>query len=81
MSHKEKASRAYDFLGLRMAVDMSFGPGWGGAPLGSAIVVNEVELDGHCRIYKVEVGDARPIWTWQNMTKEISKRSTSTVSL
>jgi hypothetical protein len=30
----------YDFFGLRIAVEMSLGPGWGGAPLGSAIVLN-----------------------------------------
>jgi hypothetical protein len=32
---------AYDFLGLRIAVEISLGPGWGGAPLGSAIAEQE----------------------------------------
>jgi hypothetical protein len=32
-------SNTYDFLGLRIAVEMSFGPGWGGAPLGSAMML------------------------------------------
>ena len=32
-----KKEEAYDFLGRKIAVDVSSGPGWGGAPLGSAI--------------------------------------------
>ena len=33
-------SLTYDFFGRKMAVEVSFGPGWGAAPLGSAIVRN-----------------------------------------
>jgi hypothetical protein len=32
----------YDFFGLRIAVEMSSGPGWGGAPLGSAMMFRVV---------------------------------------
>jgi hypothetical protein len=37
-SRKAEQLNTHDFFGLNIAVEMSFGPGWGGAPLGSAIV-------------------------------------------
>lgn len=47
----------HDFLGLKIAVETSLGPGWGGAPLGSAIgkELEEVVVEN-----KKEVEDARP---------------------
>lgn len=46
----------HDFFGLRMAVETSSGPGWGGAPLGSAMVVVVVDELARCR----ETRDTRP---------------------
>ena len=39
-------SNTYDFLGLRIAVDVSSGPGWGAAPLGSAIASTLLNSQG-----------------------------------
>jgi hypothetical protein len=44
--HYKATLRTYDFLGLRMAVATSLGPGPGGAPLGSAIMFSQAYREG-----------------------------------
>jgi hypothetical protein len=48
MSEKsgKRTDFAYDFFARKMAVEVSFGPGWGAAPLGSAIVRYGLKLAG-----------------------------------
>lgn len=55
--HRQQAEQAgnveiHDFFGRRIAVETSFGPGWGAAPLGSAIMIG---VD----VVKVERGEQR----------------------
>jgi hypothetical protein len=75
--------RTHDFFGLRMAVETSSGPGWGGAPLGSAIeMVVEDELarcrerEGHASSYRTQT---QPNTTCFSTTFETISRRRSNV--
>ena len=67
------STRTYDFLGRRIAVEMSLGPGWGGAPLGSAMVGDDgLEELAVAAVYKAQEGTrVRVVGGWPNKAKLI----------